>query len=230
MLPGSAATFPNRRRPCTLPSMAVLRGDMAALLAAAAQPPAAAEQARRVLEDTVYQRALPVEAPPAELPRIDLPWLGPLVEILLYVGLAVLAGLAIFWIVNHLVLRRTRDEELAPEEGAAPPLHVRLDQPDRLAATGRFAEAIHQLLLETLGALSRASRLPPAYTSREILASARLPARARAALSGLVLAVEISRFGGAPAGEEDYRACLRRFHEFLESYRAPTESAPEAAA
>jgi hypothetical protein len=193
---------------------------MAAVLAAAAQPPGAAEQARRVLEDATYQRTLPVEAPPAELPHLDLPWLGPLIQILLYAALAVLVALVIAWLANRLMTGRARDEELSPEEGGALALDVRLDRPDQLAAAGRFAEAIHQLLLETLAALSRASRLPPSQTSREILEAARLPGRARAALSGLVLAVEISRFGGAPAGEEDYRACLARFHDFLESYHA----------
>lgn len=209
--------------------MAVLRGDMAALLAAAAPPPAATERARRLLEDAAYQRTLPVQAPPAELPSFHLPWLGPLVQILLYAALAVLCALAISWIVNNLAIRRARDEADAPEEGLAPGLDVRLDRPDQLAAAGRHAEAIHQLLLETLAALSRASRLPPSYTSREVLGSVRLSARARAALSGLVLAVEISRFGGAPAGEADYRACLVRFHDFLESYQAPAEPAAGAA-
>jgi hypothetical protein len=32
--------------------------------------------------------------------------------------------------------------------------------------------------------------------------------------------VELSRFGGAAAGETDYRACLDRFHAFLETYRS----------
>jgi hypothetical protein len=88
-----------------------------------------------------------------------------------------------------------------------------------LADARRFAEAIHVLLLETLAALSRAARLAPSLTSREIVSRVPLPARAREALGGLVLAVEVSRFGGAPAGETDYRACLERFHAFLETYR-----------
>ena len=104
-----------------------------------------------------------------------------------------------------------------------------LDSAERLAAAGRFAEAIHVLLLETLSALSRAAQLAPSLTSREIVARVPLPARARDALSGLVLAVEVSRFGGAAAGERDYHACLERFHAFLETYhrRGPrTDEAP----
>ncbi|HEY6098515.1 MAG TPA: DUF4129 domain-containing protein, partial [Anaeromyxobacter sp.] len=75
------------------------------------------------------------------------------------------------------------------------------------------------LLLETLQALSRAARLAPSLTSREIVERVALPSRAREALEGLVLAVEVSRFGGAPAAEGDYRACRSRFHAFLDTYR-----------
>jgi hypothetical protein len=42
---------------------------------------------------------------------------------------------------------------------------------------------------------------------------------AREALAGLVTAVEITRFGGAVPDAGDYRACLARFHAFLETYR-----------
>lgn len=213
--------------------MNVFRGDMAAARAAAARAAdAAGEQARRVLEDPAYQRTLPAERLPRELDLPDLPWLGPLLKVLLYAGLAVVVGLLLLWLVQVLLSRRgTRDVADGGEEGAAAPaLDVRLEGPDRLADAGRFAEAIHALLLETLAALSRASALPPSFTSREILARARLPARAREALSGLVLAVEVSRFGGAEATAGDYRACLDRFEAFLASYRGPAGPGPEVAA
>jgi hypothetical protein len=138
------------------------------------------------------------------------------------VALAVIVAVFLAWAVTRL-RGRTGDAEL--QAGAEPaPLDVPLDSAERLAAAGRFAEAIHLLLLETLAALSRAAQLAPSLTSREIVARVPLPARARDALLGLVLAVEISRFGGAPAGERDYRACLERFHAFLETYRGGPRS------
>ncbi len=213
--------------------MAFLRGELAASLAAAAQAPAAAgELARRVLEDPTYQRQLPAEAPPdaPEFPHLELPWLGRLFELLAYAAVAVLAALLCIWIVRLLLARRAREVTEEAAAGEAAELDVRLDGPDRLAAAGRHAEAIHQLLLETLAALSRASRLPPSFTSREVLERAVLPGRAREALSALVLAVERSRFGGEPAGEADYRACQARFEEFLASWRAPPGGAAEAVA
>jgi hypothetical protein len=211
--------------------MALFRGEMAAIVAAAAQAPATAgEAARRLLQDPSYQRDLPREKPPVDLPPFDAPWLGRLLELLLYTVAAVALALLVTWIVSRLLARRARDVAVAAEGDDAPALDVRLDQPDRLAAAGRFADAIHQLLLETLAAISRAWQLPPSYTSREVLARARLPGRAREALSGLVLAVELSRFGGAPATEADYQACLAQFQAFLASYRGPAEPASEAAA
>ena len=130
---------------------------------------------------------------------------------------------------RHGLVRRlapgARDVAVA-EPAAAAPVHIPIASAEALAAEGRWAEAIHALLLETLEALSRAARLAPSLTSREIVARVPLPVRAREALSGLVLAVEVSRFGGADAAEGDYRACLDRFHAFLETYRGGPPQVP----
>jgi len=224
------AEFPNALRPCTLRRMALLRGDgLAAVLGAAAQAPAAAgDLAHRILQDPAYQRSLPADAPPPDLPGAP-PWdLRLLFTILLYAALAVVLALAVAWLVRQLGPGRARDAEVAPEGGPAP-LQVPLEGPERLAAAGRYAEAIHALLLETLAALSRAARLAPSFTSREILARVGLPDPAREALAGLVLAVEVSRFGGVPAAARDYEVCLDRFHDFLASYGGPVRPAGEAA-
>jgi len=202
--------------------MALLRGAMLASLAAAAAggTGTVADQARRILSDGAYQKALPQDPAPPDPRRflLDLGPLAPLARILLFTALAVAVALAIAWLVTRL---RGRAGEVAIDEGTAPAqLEVPLEGAERLAAAGRFAEAIHALLLETLAALSRAAQLAPSLTSREILSRVRLPVRARDALAGLVLAVEISRFGGTPAGEGDYRACLERFHAFLGTYRS----------
>lgn len=231
--------------------MAFLRGEiLAAVLAAAAVSPGSpaeqvdriledgaprtplpddAGQARRILEDRGYQRSLPEAPPDPSFPSFSLgPW-AVLVRILMWIGLAAVVALAIAWVVNRIGVR-ARDEVVDPGMGAPAPLEIPLESAERLAAAGRFAEAIHVLLLETLAALSRAAQLAPSLTSREIVSRVPLPARARDALAGLVLAVEISRFGGTPAGERDYRACLERFHAFIETYRRGGPRAEEAPA
>ncbi len=90
----------------------------------------------------------------------------------------------------------------------------------RLAESGRYAEAIHALLLRTLHELSHVAPepVPASLTSREILARVALPEAARSALSGLIDAVEITHFGGRAPDESGYRMCLDRFDEFARSY------------
>src|SRR5512142_3057759 len=101
--------------------MALLRGDMAAFVAAAAQAPATAgDSARRILDDPSYQRSLPAQAPPGapEFPHLDLPWLGRLFELLAYAAAVVLAALLVTWLARLLLARRARD--VAEAEAAAP--------------------------------------------------------------------------------------------------------------
>ncbi|HET8538598.1 MAG TPA: hypothetical protein VFL83_01875 [Anaeromyxobacter sp.] len=196
--------------------MSLPAGIAAALLPAAAADEEIRRRAAEVLRDGGYQTELPQRAAPLDL---HLP-LGPLellVRILLWGAAAVVAFLAIAWLVRRLA-PAARDVEVAEPAGPAP-VEIPIASAEALAAQGRWAEAIHALLLETLEALSRAARLAPSLTSREIVSRVPLPERARDALSGLVLAVEVSRFGGAAAAEDDYRACLGRFHAFLETYR-----------
>lgn len=201
-----------------------LRGALLAAIAAAGQATASAgDLAREVLGDAGYQKDLP-SPPPPTASDFTLPELG-LLRFLLY-GVAVVAiALAAVWLARYLFSgERERDVAITPEAAPAP-LEIELEGSERLAAHGRWAEAIHALLLETLAALSRAAKLAPSFTSREILERVRLPVRAREALEALVLAVEVSRFGGVPAGEADYRICLDRFRQFLETYRRPDREA-----
>lgn len=83
-----------------------------------------------------------------------------------------------------------------------------LEDPEGLAAAGRYGDAIHVLLLRALRGLPRASFAPGA-TAREIVAAAALDARRRAALSGLVQAVERCLFAALVPVREDYETCVR---------------------
>ena len=209
--------------------MLPFRGELTkAVLCAIARGERLAEDARRILEEGGYQRSLPKDAPPLALHSFSLGPLQTLLRILLLAILAVAVFVALAFFVERL---RGRGRDLPVPAGEEPvPLEVPLGSAEELAAAGRYAEAIHLLLLETLSALSRAFRLAPSLTSREIAGRVLLSARAREALLALVEAVEISRFGGSPAGEPDYRACRERFHAFLENYRAPVRTAKGKAA
>ncbi|PID80992.1 hypothetical protein CSB20_04600 [bacterium DOLZORAL124_64_63] len=82
-----------------------------------------------------------------------------------------------------------------------------LPDPDALAAQGRYAEAIHALLLRSLALVSHRLDLtwPRSLTSREILRHQELTDEARAGLRQLIRRVEIHHFGGMVPVEADFQ-------------------------
>lgn len=105
------------------------------------------------------------------------------------------------------------EEEWAPE---AAPVRSWLDEADRLAEQGRFAEAIHHLLLRSIDDITR--RRPrlvrPALTSRELAASDGIPAAARELFAAIARMVERSLFGGRDAGKSDWDSARSAYADF----------------
>lgn len=95
------------------------------------------------------------------------------------------------------------------------------DDADELASQGRFADAIHTLLLRTLHELAsqKLVRVTPSMTSREILGKVALLGDAREALQGLIVAVEQTWFGDDVPQVEDYQRCRAEFDRFAAAYR-----------
>lgn len=217
-----------------------LAGAVAAPLAAVVlRPGDALAQARddtalraardRVLDDSRYQTEPPA---PRELPDIEPfsfpPWLA---EVLFWGILAGVAALVLFFIAtlvldllkNPTALKRNRERA---RPGAlrveTPPAERRTADPgtlaaaDRLAAEGRFGEAIHLLLLVALERLRRelGPRVAPALTGREVLGLPALPDAAAEPLTRMVQVSEINHFGGRAAAEPDYLRCRADFLRF----------------
>jgi len=88
-----------------------------------------------------------------------------------------------------------------------------LNTADALSREGRFVEAIHLLLLQSLADIRQhlGVQFADSLTSREILRGARLPAQGRTSLREIVAAVEWTYFGGYPAELADYTACRLSF-------------------
>jgi hypothetical protein len=91
-----------------------------------------------------------------------------------------------------------------------------LEEADALAATGRFAEAIHILLFRSIEdiAAKKPGAVSRALTSREIVAATPMPEAARAAFTRIAAAVEHTFFGGRTAGEADFRAARGDYEAF----------------
>jgi hypothetical protein len=156
--------------------------------------------------------------PETRQPSWELPgWLRDILAMVVtalpWLGLAVVVALLVVLLVTSSRTRAPRERPVpaatptAPTPGAVEDAFI----PDhaRLAAEGRFEEAIHALLLLAIQRLRATARtgVDAGMTSREIARGPTLGPDAREALGRIVRAVEITLFGGRPAGEHEYRSC-----------------------
>ena len=90
---------------------------------------------------------------------------------------------------------------------------------DDLASRGQYGEAMHVLLLKSLGEirLRLGTSFAVSLTSREILRKVSLPQAGTGALGAIVQSVEQTYFGGRPAGHEDYLGCRQEFETLRRS-------------
>jgi len=159
------------------------------------------------------------------------PWLEPLVAVLKAIapvlpyifwgGVILGAALILYFIARELIperwFRRKKAEapvtDWRPEPGKARAL---LEDADSLAAAGQFEEAIHLLLFRSIDDLRarRPGAVKPALTSRDIAGLETLPAAPRDAFARLARAVELTFFGGRPAGADEFGAARRDYETF----------------
>lgn len=183
-------------------------------------------------------RARRIDTREMQQERGDEPMVSGLVNMLMWVFIIVGAALLIFWIVTELMKSQedpTVGDAKQGEDAHDAETRAIIDKPlgdaDELAVQGKYAEAIHTLLLRTLQELARSAmvRVERSHTSREILARVPLLADAREALAGLITAVELTHFGDDPATEHDYARCREQFHRFAAAFRASRAQAQSQA-
>lgn len=151
---------------------------------------------------------------------------APYARILLWTVLAVLAA-SLLWLIYQRLRYGTWQWRRQPAAAVGPgaelewaPDHVParrwLEEADALAADGRYAEAIHHLLVRSVEdiARKRSKLVKPAVTSRELAATQALPTAARTLFSSIAGRVERSLFGGRPVGAEDWAEARRDYADF----------------
>lgn len=190
-----------------------------------------AERVRQHADDIAKDPSLQHEPPaPKDPPSASSGGIPIPPKIFLYLLIAVLA-VALCIVGYHLYAtyalgRRVSKKADQTLQAATQPIARTADAPlpdldeiERLARAGAYAEAIHLMLLRALEALRRrlGTSWAKSLTSREIARRSELPASDRGALKMLVGAVEISRFGGQSANEQIYRACLDQYRLIGES-------------
>lgn len=192
-------------------------------------------KAREILADPRYQSSLPPHGDVGELDkpgdrptfsgsgpsRVVVPMIGAgaaLGKVLFIVLLVVIVVLALGWLVQSLPVWKGR-REVAAGEGVTSAASVseepepQFEDAARLAAEGRYAEAVHALLLASIRHFAERSRvaIQPSRTSRELVRLLPLGPDTREVFADLVRMVELSLFGGAPVSAEDYERSLARF-------------------
>lgn len=190
-----------------------------------------------VRADETIQFAPVAAAPPApsEPSWLDavLRWLGemlaPLGEALgwswpvLRWALLAFAAAALAWLAWRMLepaLGRRRRRGAGESEPAWSPAGgealALLEDADRLAAAGRYDEAVHLLLRRSIGqiAATRPGLVEPATTARELAALDALPAGARTAFAAIAQRVERSLFALRALGADDWRTARAAYAEF----------------
>jgi hypothetical protein len=150
-----------------------------------------------------------------------------IVRVLLWIAVACgLAALA--WYLMDIVpkglARQARWGELGPDGRTASSASATAAQEnaDDLASQGRFVEAMHVLLLQSVAEMRRRLDVPLAdsLTSREILRRVPVSSAAQHALGDIIAAVERAYFGEYGAEATDYQLCRARFMTLTEALQA----------
>lgn len=151
----------------------------------------------------------------------SLAFLGPILKVLFWGGLVAGALLLAWFLIREFVpdgafSRRRATAPVADWRPAPEQARALLEDADRLAGEGRYADAIHLLLFRSIDELSgrRPGAVKPALTSRDIATLEVLPPGARAAFARLAQAVETSFFGGRPAGAEAFSQARSDYEAF----------------
>ncbi|MAI88951.1 hypothetical protein [Ponticaulis sp.] len=193
-----------------------------------------------LMDDSAYQFELPVQEeafqpqPPSEPSAF---WMGvgdfltaiaPVIKYLLIAAVVLLICYVLFVVVSSvanrrsLSLRRARgpkedtlqDVDLRPDEAFVTDL---LKQADAMAERGEYALAIRTILHSSFEEMKERirDRIGISLTAREIGRLGQMPDASRTALHELIARVEISAFGGAEVGQEDYLAARREYEIFV---------------
>lgn len=148
-----------------------------------------------------------------------------LVKFIFYGILALLVATVVFYIVREIIhvrfppkAAKPEEEEhqvplYAPDEQAA---QVLLDDVDRLAAEGRYDEAVHTLLFRSIQDIEdkRPHSIKQSFTSREIAGLDILTPDARSAFSQICAVVERSFFGKRKLTKADFETCRDHYAQF----------------
>ena len=149
----------------------------------------------------------------------------PYVGYVFWGGLALGAALILYSLGRSLIAARWPNRRSAAgprftDEAAWRPSATKartlLEDADRLAAEGRFAEAVHLILFRSIEDIEgrRPDLIRPALTSRDIAALDGVPDRVRRTFAEIAGEVEASFFGGRAVDAQAFSRCRGAYEAF----------------
>jgi len=160
--------------------------------------------------------------------------LAPLLEIIFYLGVGALI-LGAIYLIGRAVYE-TRFAKPAPKTSETPeiPLYqpaqaqarILLDEVDRLAAEGRYGEAVHTLLFRSIQDIdrNRPNVVRRSLTSREIGSLSVLTVEARTAFSTIAGVSELAHFGGVSVNKAGFETARQAYAELTGQTSTPGKS------
>ena len=206
---------------------------------------------RRMKRDDTIQFELTSDVPPPPPPPPRwLRWLGeffgalfeiltPIIIAVFWMGVGALIMVALYAIL--LAIWGLRERMMADDDGEvaqaqeyrpdARTVRVLLEDADRLAAEGRYAEAVHLLLYRSIQDIEQArpDAIRLSLTAREISRSEALGPDTRTTFASLARVVERSHFGGRAVDAQDYAEARATYEDFTTRGFAAASQAPATA-
>ena len=161
-------------------------------------------------------------------------FLAPLLEIVFWLGLGALA-LGAAYLVGRAVYEtrfakpaaKKKDEpEIPLYQPAEAQARILLDEVDKLAAEGRYGEAVHTLLFRSIQDIdrNRPNVVRRSLTSREIGSLSVLTIEARTAFSTIAGVSELAHFGGVSVNKAGFETARTAYADLTGQTTAPRKS------
>ncbi len=161
--------------------------------------------------------------------------LGPLLKITFYLGLGALILGAAYLIgraIYETRFARTKKVEAVEDviplyQPAQAQARILLDEIDRLAAEGRYGEAVHTLLFRSIQDIdrNRPNVVRRSLTAREIGGLTILTSDARVAFSTIAGVSELAHFGGVAVNKAGFEAARAGYTNLTGLTQAPMRKA-----
>ena len=151
--------------------------------------------------------------------------ISTIAKVIFYISLAVIAIVIIktwrdnLWSSSRAQRFGQNIAEIVPTDMVAERMGKAQVEADELARQGRYAEAMHTMLLRCVDELHNKLRVSIAVslTSREILHHVKLPSEGRDHFADIINRVEISFFGGRRPVVDDYIACRSSYDSLTDA-------------